>query len=349
MQLFRQKIESYNVVRYPFLVCVRYFVMSLFKFLAFVLMFVSVSMVAISQTPALPADNTGYLIGPGDVITIKTLGEPTFDVDSLTVGEDGSIQIPYYEKSISAKCKTERSLQAEVAKAWSKYLRNPQDNLRVKERNSRPPVNIYGEVRTQLQVPLTRRAHLLELISHAGGPTEKSGGMVQVFRTQPPMCAEPGNPNDWKVGSDNPLGVPSRVFSLTAIRQGQDDSNPEIFPGDIIVVEKSAPVYVTGEVIKPGEVSIPEGGLPLTQAIAMASGITREAKTKNIKIYRRKAGSPQPELIAANYDQIKKGAEKDVMLQAFDIVEVDKASKKFTDYLLDFVTGVPNRIPIRPF
>ena len=101
--------------------------------------------------------------------------------------------------------------------------------------------------------------------------------------------------------------------------------------------------------IKPGEVSIPEGGLPLTQAIAMASGITREAKTKNIKIYRRKAGSPQPELIAANYDQIKKGAEKDVMLQAFDIVEVDKASKKFTDYLLDFVTGVPNRIPIRPF
>lgn len=154
MQLFRQKIESYNVVRYPFLDCVRYFYVS-FKFLACVLVFVSASLVAISQPPALPADNTGYLIGPGDVITIKTLGEPTFDVDSLTVGEDGSIQIPYYEKSISAKCKTERSLQAEVAKAWSKFLRNPQVNLRVKERNSRPPVNIYGEVRTQLQVPLT--------------------------------------------------------------------------------------------------------------------------------------------------------------------------------------------------
>ena len=101
--------------------------------------------------------------------------------------------------------------------------------------------------------------------------------------------------------------------------------------------------------IRPGELNIPAVGLPLTQAIAMASGITREAKTKNVKIYRRKVGSPDPEVITANFDQIKKGTQKEIMLEPFDIVEVDKASKKFTDYLLDFVVGVPNRIPIRPF
>jgi protein involved in polysaccharide export with SLBB domain len=117
-------------------------------------------------------------------------------------------------------------------------------------------------------------------------------------------------------------------------------------PGDIIVVPKAAPVYVTGEVVRPGEMSIPEGGLPLTQAVAMASGITREAKSKNIKIYRRKLGSTDPVVIVANYDLIKKGNEKDVMLEPFDIVEVDKAPKKFTDYLIEFATGIPNRIPI---
>jgi len=37
---------------------------------------------------------------------------------------------------------------------------------------------------------------------------------------------------------------------------------------------------------------------------------------------------------------------KDIMLMPFDIIEVDKAPKKFTDYLIEFATGIPNRIPI---
>jgi protein involved in polysaccharide export with SLBB domain len=210
-------------------------------------------------------------------------------------------------------------------------------------------VSIYGEVRQQQQVNLTRRAYLLELISFAGGVTEKSGGMIQVFRTRPPICTAPDTANTWTASTGTGLDVPSRMYSLTSLRQGREESNPEIFAGDIILVQKAAPVYLTGEVIRPGEMNIPEGGLPLTQAVAMASGITREAKSKNVKIYRRKTGSPQPEIIAVNYDQIKKGTQKDVMLEPFDIVEVDKASKKFTEYLMEFVTGVPNRIPIRPF
>lgn len=92
--------------------------------------------------------------------------------------------------------------------------------------------------------------------------------------------------------------------------------------------------------------SIPEGGLPLMQAVAMASGITREAKTKEIKVYRRKEGSTKPEVIVVNYEDIKKGEQKDVMLEPFDIVEVGKAKKSFGDILLDVVTGLPNRIPI---
>jgi len=91
---------------------------------------------------------------------------------------------------------------------------------------------------------------------------------------------------------------------------------------------------------------LPDGGLPLTQALAMASGATREAKKKGIKIYRRKPGSTTPDVLIANYEQITKGLEKDIMLQAYDIVEVGKAPKSFTDYLIDFATGASNRIPL---
>jgi hypothetical protein len=74
--------------------------------------------------------------------------------------------------------------------------------------------------------------------------------------------------------------------------------------------------------------------------------VNSQAKVKDVKIYRRKTGSPQPEVIAVNLDLIKKGTGKDVMLQPGDIVEVGKAPKKFMDYLVEFATGIPNRVPI---
>lgn len=305
---------------------------------------------AAGQSITLGDTQKGYLIGPGDEITGKILGEPQFDFVA-TVDDDGKIEVPFFDKPVNARCRTERELRTDITSLLAKYLRSPQASIRVTQRNSRPPVSIYGEVRQQQQVVLTRRAFLLELISFAGGVTDKSGGMIQVFRTRPPICAEPDVQNDWKTTANSDLDVPSRLYSLARLRQGREEANPEIFAGDIIVVQKAAPVYVTGEVLRPGEMNIPEGGLPLMQAVAMASGITRQAKTKNIKIYRRKMGSAEPQVISVNYDQIKKGTQKDVMLEPFDIVEVDKAAKKFTDYLLEFATGIPNRIPlpIRPF
>jgi polysaccharide export outer membrane protein len=298
------------------------------------------------QTPPADLDSQkGYLVGPGDEITGKVLGEPQFDFVA-TVDEDGKIEVPFFDKPVIAMCKSERDLRLEVGKLLSKYLKSPQLSLRVTQRNSRPPVSIYGEVRQQQQLVLTRRAHLLELISAAGGVTEKSGGMVQVFRTRPPICSDPEIAKEWESERTDGLGIPSRLYSLGSLRQGREEANPEIFPGDIIVVAKASPVYVVGEVVKPGEMSIPDGGLPLMQAVAMASGMTRDAKTKTIKVYRRKEGSTKPEVIAVNYADIRAGSQKDVMLLPFDIVEVGKAQKSIQQILLDAVTGLPSRLPI---
>lgn len=306
------------------------------------------SVVAGAQATPVVGISQAYLLGPGDVLNIKALGEPSFDVENLTIDEDGKIMLPYSEVPLVAKCKTEQALQAEVIKAWSKYLKKPTINLRVVQRNSRPPVSVYGEVQKPQQFPLTRKVYLLEVISFAGGATEKSGGMIQVFRTRPPMCGEGDPSSDWKIqdSGNTGLAVPSRLFNIASVGQGSENSNPEILPGDIVLLPKAAPAYIVGEVIKPGEIVLPEGGLPLTQAIAMASGPTREAKKKSIKIYRRKAGSTAPEVIIANFEQIAKAGEQDIILQPFDIVEVGKASKSFADYLIEFATGVPNRIPI---
>lgn len=300
----------------------------------FVLAFL-ISQVSFAQETIVTEDGQrGYLIGPGDVITIKVLGEKDFEVESVTVDEDGKIEVPFSKISVLAKCRTEKELRADVTKLLTVYLRNPQTTVYVKERKSRPPATVYGEVKQPQQVVLTRKATLRELLAFSGGVTKEASGMIQITRTQPLLCSE-GNDEDWKTFSDSGIGFPSRLYSLSSLRE----ANPTIYPGDIIDVQKAAPIYVVGEIMRPGEMYMPEGGLPLMQAIAMASGMTREAKTKEIKVYRRKQGSAQPEVISVNYDLIKKGEQKDLMLEPFDIVEVGKSQKSVFDIILDIATG----------
>lgn len=286
-----------------------------------------------------PEPVRGYLIGPGDEIAGKVLGDSQFDF-TATIDEDGKFQVPFFEKTIEAKCRSEKELRADVIQLLSKYLKNPQISVRVTARKSRPPATVFGEVRTPQQVDLRRETRLLEILSFSGGVTEEAGGMIQIFRTQPPLCAEPTEENTWQAESQNGLDVPSRLYSLSSLRQGRDEANPVIYPGDVVIVQKASPVYITGEVASPQGIYLKEGGTTLTEAIAKIGGIRREAKTKDIKIYRLKANSKDREIISVNYDSIKKGEQKDVMLEPYDIVEVDKSKKSIGQIVLETVVGV---------
>ena len=287
------------------------------------------------ETTVNVSSSRGYLIGPGDVLTITVVGEKDLEVATVTVDEDGKIEVPFSKEPVLAKCRTEKELRVDIAKLLNAYgLRNPQAAIYVKERNSRPPATLYGEVKTPQRIILTRKATLQDLLAFSGGTTEKASGMIQITRTQPVLCAEEED-DDWKTFSNNGSNFPSKLYSSNSLRE----TNPTIHPGDIINVLKAPQVYIVGEVMRPNEYVIPEGGLPLMQAIAMASGTTRQAKIKEIKIHRRKEGSTQTEVIVVNYEAIKKGTEKDLMLEPLDIVEVGKSKKSVFDVALEILTG----------
>ncbi len=290
------------------------------------------------KTAVSPEEHAGYLVGPGDVITTKVLGEPQFDFVA-TIDEDGKFQVPFFDKSVYAKCRTEKELRTDVTQLLSKYLKNPQISVSVTERKSRPPASIYGEVQKPMQVDLRRNSTLIELLAVAGGVTGDAGGMIQVFRTQPPLCSDQSEQSNWVAKSDNAADVPSRLYSLSNVKQGLEEANPVIYPGDVIVVQKASPVYVTGEVIAPQGIYLKEGGLSLMDAIAKVNGVNRDAQTKDIKIYRLKANSKDREVISANYDLIKKGEQKDVALEPYDIVQVGKTKKSIGQTVLEIATG----------
>src|SRR6185295_8052430 len=109
------------------------------------------------------------------------------------------------------------------------------------------------------------------------------------------------------------------------------ESNPQIYPGDIIEVGKAPPVYVIGQVNVLKEITIGENGLSLAEAVSQAGGFSPRAKSKDIKIRRLKPNSRDREIIAVNYQLIKGGKQKDIMLQPEDIVEVDKEPKSIAE------------------
>ncbi len=308
-----------------------------------VILFLVLSIGLIQTVLAQEATNLnqrGYLLAPGDIISVNVLGEKDFNFETA-LDENGNVQVPFFEEPLPAMCKNERELRADVSKLLSKYLRAPQVALNIKERKSRPPTTVHGAVRNPQAVVLMRQVRLSELLAIVGGVNEDAGGMVQLVRPQAPLCGSKEEITEWnsQVTTDN--AFPIKMYSLGSIRmQSSDDSNPIIYPGDIVEVEKGKPVYLVGEV-KGGQggLMIKERGLTLFNALSMVGGPNREAKTKDIKIYRQKKDSIERDVIAVNYDLIRKGEQKDIPLEPYDIIEVDKANKSIGQLVLEIATG----------
>lgn len=292
-----------------------------------------------SNLPVNLGNSKGYLLGPGDLVTATVAGEKEYDF-IVTIDEDGKIEVPFSDKPIVARCMTVRDLKNEVTKLLSKFLRDPQVNVRIETR-SRPQATVYGEVNYPTRFDMNRKATLVELLAFAGGLREDSAaGIIQVSRPVAPLCAADTDPDNWKSNSPDPTIVPSRIYSVADIKSAKPDSNPTIYPGDVIYVHKAAPVYLTGEVFSPQGIYLRDGGMTLTQAIAKVGGPKREAKRKDIKVRRLKPGTnDQYEILSANYDLIMKGQQKDILLQPYDIIEVDQTKPGIAKQVLDIATG----------
>lgn len=293
-----------------------------------------------SQENSQMPNHKGYLLAPGDEIIVKVMGEKDFDFESA-LDENGNVSVPFFDEPVPAMCKTERDLQSDISKLLGKYIRTPRVSLKIKERKSRPPTTVYGAVRNPQPFVLMRAYRLSEILAQAGGETEEAGGIVQVLRPQAPICGSAEEIAEWKEQSNNAESIPRRLYTLSIIKKGNtDQENPYVYPGDLVLVDKAKPVYLIGEVRGgQGGIYITERGLRLTDAIAMAGGVNREAKTKDIKIYRQRPNSLEKDIIPANLNEIKLNKQPDIMLEPYDVIEVDKARQSVGGVLLQALTN----------
>jgi len=311
-----------------------------------------------------------YLLGPGDVLELKVFNETQFD-GTLEISSDGTVIVPFVETPITAVCRRIEDVRVDVIAALGKMLKRPQVNLQIRERRSRVPASVYGAVQTPTRFEMYRRVRLLELISYSGGVTERANGTIRIFHTPQSFVCDAeeksfGIPSaDSKPSADSnstataasfdPMQLRFDEYRIEDLKRGIESANPYIRPGDIVKVEEAEPVYITGAVVQPQGVYLREG-LTLSRALAQVGGVRKEAKTDKIRIIRSKPNSnEQPERLAVNYKAIRDQKQPDILLKAYDIVEVGEANpfglNRIGDTLLGFATAgagsLAGQLPVR--
>jgi polysaccharide export outer membrane protein len=281
-----------------------------------------------------------YLLGPGDVIDVRIFGQPDLN-STAEVDSDGNISsLPFLEEPISAKCRTEKQVQKDIAQAYGKYLNKPQISVRIVERKSRQPATVFGAVRQPTRVQMLRAVRLNEIMAASGGTNERASGTIQILHTEPIMCPAPGE--EMEAQPIDGSKVPYQVVKIGDFKAGKEGANPIIRPGDYIIVTEAEPVYITGSVTAPQGIYMRDQ-LTLSLAIAMVGGVKKEAKTSDVRIFRQKPGSNDQETLKVDLAAIRKHQKPDILLQPYDVIEVGEASPfsgpRIASTMLGFASG----------
>ncbi|HEX4950047.1 MAG TPA: SLBB domain-containing protein [Blastocatellia bacterium] len=298
----------------------------------------------LAQTPVKTEDER-YRIGPGDLLEIRVFNRPQLSREAVRVDARGMIRMPLIEEEILSACQTEGELAQEIARRYRKYQRNPQVDVFIKEYNSQP-VAVIGAVDKPGKFQLQRRVRLLELLSSAGGPTDKAGKRIQVAHVgrshnvcQPAATTAPATP-------DQEEDTDYDIFNLNETMRGDEKANPYIQPGDIISVPEAEQAFVVGNVFKPAAIPLREP-TTVSEAIAMAGGTLPDTKTDKIRVIRKVSGASEKIELTVNLQDIVRKKSADLLLQPGDIVEVSvSGGKRFLRNIYNAMGPALSNMPI---
>jgi|SRR5437762_13784299 len=281
--------------------------------------------------------NDAYRIGWGDVLEVRVFNRPQLSRDAVRVDNRGLIRMPMIDVEIRAVCRTESELASEIANLYLPLQRHPQVDVFIKEYSSRP-VAVVGAVDKPGQFQLQRSARLLELISLAGGPTDRAGLRVFVAHAdQAASCEEPTTRSATSFES----------FDLNQTLKGEASSNPYVRAGDVVTIPEAQQVFVIGDVFRPTSIPLKEK-VTLSQAVAMAGGAMPDAKKENVRILRQAPGAATRIEIVVDLNAISKRKDDDPELLANDIVEVPTSTgKRILRGLISAVAPAASSLPIR--
>jgi polysaccharide export outer membrane protein len=241
----------------------------------------------------------------GDLVEMTVYNVPELSTKTR-VATNGDLYLPLVSHVHVAGLTIEEAQELIEARLTDgHYLKDPHVALFVDE-YAAAGASILGEVSKPGIYPVLGQEHLFDLISIAGGLTEKAGhGIVITHRSDP----------------TNSVTIP-----MTRSLADNAKDNVQVYPGDTIIVQKADIAYVIGDVGRPSAFLMDRGTLTVMQAISLAGGTNRTAKMNSTHILRKgPAGLTDVPVLLKKIQQAKS---PDIVLQPDDILVVPSSAGK---------------------
>lgn len=260
------------------------------------------------DTPQIPSSSSTRLAA-GDLIDLSVYGVPDLNTKAR-IGNSGDVYLPLIDYVHVADLTVEEA-QELIQKRLEDggFVRNAHVNIFVNESASQA-INVMGEVTHPGPYPAIGERRLFDVISAAGGLTEKAGRNVTIFHRQNP---------DQKV-----------ELHLTSNLADDTKDNVEILPGDTVIVARSGIVYVVGDVARPSGFMIDDDTLTVLKALALAGGGTRTASLNGAKILRQTPNGVRE--IPVKLQKVLQAKAPDVAMLKGDVLFVPGSAGKALAY-----------------
>ena len=312
-----------------------------------------------TKAPELSSSPGDYQIGPEDLLEISVLEAPDLN-RTVRVSDDGAISLALLG-SIQAAGLSTRQLQAVLEdRLRETYMKDPQVGVFVQEMRSHP-VSVFGAVEKPGVYQIRCAKTLVEVLSMAQGLANDAGDTVIVVR----HTGDPGDlaiaalldsrstavrdfpseavvpiPSTASRATEDTAGIEGITINLKDLLDSSDPrSNVLVYPGDMVKVARAGIVYVVGQVHKPGGFLLKTNeNISVLQAIALAEGLTSNAKGKEARIFLGGTnGSPKE--VPINLDKILAGKAPSPLLKPDDVLFVPNSGGKEALHVLEQSTA----------
>jgi len=300
-----------------------------------------------SAPPSLPTadqgskvDGTTEIVASGDQIQVNVDDLDEVHNLSVRIASDGNLDLPLVGL-VPVDGLTIAGLRARLTERYSKYVRQPVITVSVLSSQSRT-VSVVGEVNSPSVQQITGTLTVVSAITKAGGIRPDAGPKVIVTRdSKSGVLPLPG-------AIVTPDGHSSIALSLDDLLASKvPENNIPLRAGDIVSIPKGSLVYVIGNVHRAGGFPLrSSGSISLVEALALAEGLSPNARSQDAKILRlvNPNGEKRQE-IPVNISQILAGKQADPMLFADDILfvpnsAVKSGARRTAEAILQVTTGV---------
>lgn len=260
------------------------------------------------QSPRLLA-NSNVKLGVGDLIEISVFGVPDLSTKARISGS-GDVYLPLIDYVHLASLTTDEA-QELIQKRLEDggFVRGPHVSIFVDESASQA-ITLVGEVNHPGAYPAIGERRLFDLISAAGGLTDKAGRNVTIEHR-----GDPGQKVE---------------LQLSANLTEDTQDNVDVLPGDTIIVSRAGIVYVVGDVNHPSGFRIEDNTLTVLKALALVGGGTRTSALSKTRILREGPNGTQE--IPVNLKKILYAKTPDMALLKGDILFVPGSAAKSAAY-----------------